>query len=166
MMRLVRGLIPILLLSATITGAQENRVSSLIAKDFGIYESDIEMKEPPATDGVGHNRITNVRLVKETRTVPMRKGIEFGFSYAIAGTPNGSMAPLRIVMLYPPSGIVRPGAQQPVRRSEYTAPKRIGDWLFLVYSLDEDRELIPGDWTFEIWFENRKLTSQTFTVVE
>jgi hypothetical protein len=76
------------------------------------------------------------------------------------------MVPLHIVMLYPAPGVVRPGAQAPIRRSEYSAPKRIGDWLFLVYSLDEDWELVPGDWTFEIWYENRKLTSQTFTVVQ
>jgi len=26
--------------------------------------------------------------------------------------------------------------------------------------------LVPGDWTFEVWYGTQKLTSQTFTLVE
>jgi hypothetical protein len=69
MMRTIRWLIPFLLFGATITGAQELGVSRIDAKEFGIYLSDIEIEESPATEGIGHNRITNVRLVEKTRAV-------------------------------------------------------------------------------------------------
>ena len=32
------------------------------------------------------------------------------------------------------------------------------------YSLDEDWELVAGDWILEIWDGNKKLASQTFTL--
>ena len=35
-----------------------------------------------------------------------------------------------------------------------------------VYALSEDYELVEGDWTFQIWYEDKKLVEKTFTVYQ
>ena len=50
------------------------------------------------------------------------------------------------------------------RQSVSNAPAAIGAITLRGYTFEEPWELRCGDWIQEIWFANRKLLSQTFTV--
>jgi len=44
---------------------------------------------------------------------------------------------------------------------------RLRSWIGKTYtsnSLDEESDLVPGQWTFEVWFEGKKLCEQSFLV--
>ena len=42
--------------------------------------------------------------------------------------------------------------------------KKIGETAYLGYGIENDWEIVPGTWTFEIWYSGRKLAEQSFTL--
>jgi hypothetical protein len=74
--------------------------------------------------------------------------------------------PLRMVLLLPSPGFLKPGAPTPILRDEYAHEEIIGNSTFHDYSLDDPWELVAGNWIFEIWYGNQKLVSQTFNVAK
>jgi hypothetical protein len=43
--------------------------------------------------------------------------------------------------------------------------EKIGAVAYNGYTFDEDWELVPGTWIFEVWEGDRKLASQSFDVI-
>ena len=76
----------------------------------------------------------------------------------------GAEVPLDFVIVYPAPGLVDPAEPQPLLESRYSRNKKIGETVYLGYGFENDWEIVPGEWSFEIWFEGRKLASQSFTV--
>ena len=145
--------------------AQTPVINSIEVTDYGIYTTTSH-EDQASGQGVGHAVVTNERLTAMTRTVPMQHGVDFGFHYTVVGAPAGAMVPLRIVTLFPSPGLRNPKASQPILRNEYTRNTPIGRPQFHDYGLDEPWELVPGTWTMEIWYGDRKLVSQSFTVAK
>jgi hypothetical protein len=108
-----------------------------------------------------------VQFITPGRSIPLKKGIHFGFHYSIVGEPSGAPVDLRMVILYPSSGLHNPDVPQPIYRSEHTITRHIGDTnLYRGSGVDYDWGMVPGDWTLEIWYGEQKLTSETFTLVK
>jgi hypothetical protein len=42
----------------------------------------------------------------------------------------------------------------------------IGTTQFRSYVLDNDWEVVPGVWIFQVWYQGRKLAEQKFTLVK
>ncbi len=145
--------------------AQDPRINKIDVIDYGIYTATSN-KVKASGQGIGQNNVTGERLVAMTRTVPMQLGVHFGFHYTVVGTPAGAMAPLRIVTLFPSPGLHNPKASQPILRNEYTIERAIGKPTYHDYSFEDQWELVPGTWTMEIWDGDRKLLSESFTVVK
>jgi hypothetical protein len=59
-----------------------------------------------------------------------------------------------------------PKSSTPLRESRFQKVKPIGKVLYFGYGFENDWELVPGTWTFEIWFQGRKLAVEQFTVVK
>jgi hypothetical protein len=51
-------------------------------------------------------------------------------------------------------------------QSEYVHSTQIGVAAYKSYSLRNDWEVVPGNRTMQIWYGNRKLAKQTFTLVK
>ncbi len=145
--------------------AQTPVINSVDVTDYGIYTATRHLDQASG-QGIGHSVETEERLAAMTRTVPMQLGVHFGFHYTVVGAPAGAMAPLRMVTYFPPPGLRNPKAPQPILRHEYTRNTAIGLSQFHDYSFDDPWELVPGTWTMEIWYGDRKLLSQSFTVVK
>jgi len=110
---------------------------------------------------------TGLHLVTQTRTIPMQKGVQFGFQFIVRGRPKSARVTLHFVVNYPAPGVVKPGASSPMLKDEYD--KMVGidaEGNIDGYKLDNDWELVPGDWRLEIWNGNTKLASETFTLVK
>ena len=143
------------------------QVTSIKVQNYGIFSAAAKPSNKPPVEGIPFTAVDNVRLKTQTRTVPLNKGVSFGFQYQAIGTPRGERASLHFVVLYPPPGISKPGVSSPISKDEYDKKVRIGvKGSFDGYQLDDDWELIPGDWTLEIWSGTTKLTSETFTLAQ
>ncbi len=101
-----------------------------------------------------------------TRTIPARPGVRFGFRYNVVGAPDGTQVPVTIVDKFPKQGLRKPGSAESFYREEYVAQKTIGRESYTDYGFDHDWELVPGTWTIELWYQGRKLTEQSFTVIK
>ena len=135
--------------------------------EFGIYEvvkKGIQYEHKESTAGYAEEG-GEVKLVETTTTIPLKKGIAFGFEWEAEGLPN---MPIKIAMRvkHPqttkPDGTVSTGFDEML--SLYPKKGRIerrGDY----YALSEDWEMVPGEWTLSMVYEGRVLCEKVFHVV-
>ena len=161
---LAAGLLAVLPLAGD--AADAARVERIDVLDTGIYTVDAGAATPDPDAPTG--AITPVpvaRNVAVTTTIHGKVGLEFGLRYVIAGAPAGGDVPLDFVIRYPAPGLADPAAAAPVRETRFSRDKTIGATLYLGYGFEDDWEIVPGTWTFEIAYDGRTLVSQAFTVV-
>lgn len=105
-----------------------------------------------------------VQLVKTTERIPLIKGAQMYLQYRLWYFPNQpAYVDLRRVLKHPamtlPDGSVSTGSDFMVKR-KISSNQVIA---YTGYGLDEDYELVEGDWSFEIWYQDEKLIEQKFT---
>ncbi len=155
----------LLVLASFAANAADLRIERVDIVDAGIYTVAIgeETPDPDAPTGTIAAPIT-ATLVEATDTIPGRLGLEFGLHYVVVGEPAGAEVALDFVIIYPPPGLIDPAEPEPLLESRYTRPKTIGETVYLGYGFENDWEIVPGAWTFEIWHSDTKLASQRFAV--
>jgi hypothetical protein len=158
--QLLISFLPMLLFAVGAAYAQTPYVERIEITEFGIYTVDREIKGRDSygvTLGIG----TNVQHRETKKNFPAQIGTSFGFGYAVIGKPDGAAVNLRRVVVFPPPGLQSfPGKRVP--RHESTVEATIGQTNHNLYSLEDSFELVPGIWTVELWYGNRKLATQSF----
>lgn len=101
---------------------------------------------------VAERRSADIQSIKRTDQVPASLGQVFGIYYSVEGEDPGTRIRVREVIRNSSS-----------MESEKT-PTLTGAGNILAYEFDEEKELIPGEWQFELWYEDALLASQTFNV--
>jgi hypothetical protein len=131
--------------------------------EAGIYTARvIKTFDIPGVTGGTNEGLDSFTLVQATTNVPARIGTRFGFRYTIHGTPSNAPIVLKMVAEHPHYKDPKTGKIQ--TRDEYELQSWIGQ-TYTSYSLDEEWELIPGKFKFEVWHKNKKLCEQSFLVV-
>jgi len=105
-----------------------------------------------------------IERVKTTERIPLIKGAQMYLQFRIWYFPDiPAHVDLRRVLKHPPmklpDGSVSTGSDY-IIKGKVSVNQVIG---FTGYGLDEDYEMVEGDWIFEIWHENNKLVEQKFT---
>lgn len=116
--------------------------------------------EAPPVDSVEKYRFENF-----TNRIPMILGTEFGIEYQINTKPKGRPISITTIIQFPEAGLKQPGGRK-YRKSTETKRVSIGDPQLHGYGFDEPWELVPGEWTFEVWHKKAKLITKTFTIYE
>lgn len=127
------------------------------------YGSFAAAVEPVRIGAHGYNTSPSVRHLQTKHTIPAQPGTVFGFTYKLAGSFGQEPLILRQVVIFPPPGLVKPGTGT-IHGTEIDAPAKLGEIGFVGYALQQPWELVPGVWTMELWFGNRELASEAFTV--
>jgi hypothetical protein len=133
--------------------------------EYGLYSGG-EQTCYRDEEGVQRCAQTDPEHTETTLTVPARLGVQFGVRFWVYGTPDGAKVTLRRVWLFPDPGLKSPAVGAPIHRRERTETVTIGAGDFTTYGFDDTWELVPGEWTLEYWDGERKLLSETFTVVK
>jgi hypothetical protein len=160
--------LPTIILALTTFGfcaaAQESvSVTGADVTEVGIYRAQVITKS--AAPGVvsGTNEwLDSFVLSQATTNIPARIGTRFGFRFTIRGTPSNAPIVLKMVGEHPPYKNPETGKTQ--TRDEYELRSWIGQ-TYTSYSFDNDWELIPGRFKFEVWHDGKKLCEQSFMVV-
>jgi hypothetical protein len=105
-----------------------------------------------------------VQQVKSTERIPLIKGAQMYLQYRIWPLPDRPRSvELRRVLKHPemtlPDGRVSTGSDYKIK-GKISSNQAIG---YTGYGLDEEYELVEGDWVFELWYQDKKLINQTFT---
>ncbi len=135
--------------------------------EFGIYQSVTDKTTAANPDTPNGTRTTakKVEFTEHTDKIPGTKGTSFGIRYKITGLSEQDSVSLKKVVKHPPFKN-RKGEME----SEYSLelkPKVKDGTVISVegYGLGGSNDTTPGAWTFEIWYHDQKLASQSFTVV-
>jgi hypothetical protein len=164
----MRIVLPLLLLLLVSTGAyaQTPQVDRVDVVEYGIYTANTQSTQlAPGTAAGTVSTINDIQHAATTRTIPAQQGVRFGFRFVVVGAPAGTVVPLHMVTIFPPPGLTNPATQQLKAQSEYDTNAPIGATWYKGYSFTNDWEVLPGNWTMQVWYQGRKLAEQTFTVV-
>lgn len=133
---------------------------------YGIFEASSSTRQKgftrdsPAADGV-----RGVHFVDFTNDIPPELGTGFGFQYVINSVPRGAVMNVTNIIRFPGEGLQAPGGRTyTVSREDRQV--RIGERDFYGYAFDEEWEIIPGDWVFEVWHDDARIIRKTFTVLQ
>ena len=141
--------------TASVTGAHVTEV--------GIYRARVVTKSAvPGVAGGTNEWLDSFTLVQATTNVPARIGTRFGFRYTIHGTPSNAPIVLKMVGEHPPYKNPKTGKTE--TRDEYELQSWAGQ-TYTSYLFEEEWELIPGKFKFEVWHRDKKLCEQSFTIV-
>jgi hypothetical protein len=165
-MKLVLSLF-LLTLSSINANAQTLRIDRIDIVDHGTYTAQTEGHiAAPGTVAGSWTTLGKIQHAVTTYTVPTQIGVRFGFNYIVVGEPQGAPASLHVVNIFPSPGLNNPASPQPKTRDEYDRVVHVGEELYTGYRFDHDWEIVPGIWTFQLWYEGRMAAEQKFTIVK
>jgi len=156
-------MIGLVLVGASAVAQEKASVTGADITEAGIYSAAVVQKtaEPGVASGT-NEWLESFTLVRATTNVPARIGTRFGFRYTIRGTPSNAPVVLKMVGEHPPYKNPESGTTQ--TRDEYELKSWIGR-TYTSYMFEQEWELVPGRFKFEVWHEGRKLCEQSFMVV-
>lgn len=165
---LVRSALVLLFIFAPLSvNAQTVNIDRIQIFEWGIYQAETTQKtSAPGTASGQLNTITNIQNIEQTTTIPARMGLRFGFRFNVIGAPQGATAQVRMVTIFPKPGLYNPDRQLTFDHNEYMSEKTIGRDSYAGWRFEHPYELVPGVWTWQIWYQGQKLGEQSFTVVK
>jgi hypothetical protein len=81
----------------------------------------------------------------------------FGIRYIINGEPQNQEIGILARLIHPPI--------KGKTKSELNTKAKIGVERFNIYTFDEEDELVPGAWIFQIFYKKQLLVEKSFVVV-
>lgn len=132
----------------------------------GIYNTAPAGVTRQLPNGIGESLIDAVELERSTVHIPARPGLSFGFEFVVHGQPRGVALELTTTVVFPEPGLLPPGQTERVRSSTMPMVAQVGEpgAVYRGYSFDEEWEVAPGPWRFEIRAGERLLAVQTFII--
>jgi hypothetical protein len=101
---------------------------------------------------------------QKTDRITAAVGTSFGFEYVIRGSGEGEVD-LTVKYLHP--AITNPKTGKVFTSQEIISGKRaIGKTHLIGYRFDEAWEIVPGAWTIQLSYGDKKLAEKTFQVVK
>jgi len=136
--------------------------------EFGYYKKidDLERERNLAATSGYVKTGGQVELEAKTSEIPLKLNRLFGFKFRIEGFGDKDAVQLKLVVQHPvitrPNGSTSKGYNYPVllEVKNGVIENQSG------YSIDHEYEMVEGDWTFEYWYNEQKLLSQSFKTVK
>lgn len=127
--------------------------------------------------GIGDKTVTNnansptgittnwkqVEFIDHTDKIPLRKDTWFGYRYKLTGFANDDQVTLRKHVTHPPFKNHKGEMETEYTLTSKHKPMNGNLTLTSGYGLGGNALTAPGKWTFEIWVEDQKLVSKSFT---
>jgi len=152
-----------MLLMMSVWAVQAAPVATIIERGYYQFTGDSERMARPSISS-GYVTSGSTQLVENTQRIPLQKGRLFGFRFRITGlAQNVGVIPLELVVVHPkmkkPDGSLSTGYRYNIdlKLSNGMVEDKTG------YRINEDFEMVEGDWKFEFRFLNKTLIKQTFT---
>lgn len=154
-------------LSTVTVFGEENNYKSQVT-ELGYYKKVSELQRErnlAATSGYVKTG-GDVVLEAQTSEIPLKLNRLFGFKFRIEGFDGKDAVQLKLVVKHPvitrPNGSTSDGYSYPIilEVKDGVIENQSG------YSIDHDYEMVEGEWTFEYWYNDHKLLSQSFTTIK
>lgn len=153
------------LVGSTRSFAADVLVTAAQIQGYGVFESSSDQLDALAqASAPARDTVKGVHFTQFTNRIPGRVGVGFGFQYVIESSPRGSPILVTNVVRFPGHGLVQSDGRT-YKVSKETRQIRIGYPDFYGFGFDNEKEILPGDWIFEVWIDNNRVLTKKFTVV-
>lgn len=159
----MKHLILFVLLLVGMGEVQAAPVLTVTERGYYQFTGDSQRLERPAVTS-GYVTRGKAQLVEDTQRIPLQKGRLFGFRFRVSGLEkNIGVLPLELIVVHPemkkPDGSLSKGYRYNIdlKLTNGTVEDKAG------YRINEDFEMVEGDWEFEFRFMNKTLLKQHFT---
>jgi len=162
----VKAVLSLLTLSMLMLPAESpgGSIDQILIIEKGVYRAKTIKKEYTSRGTGAINTVHDAKLIRSATTVPGQIGVRFGFRFVALGKV-GRSAELKVVIRFPPGGLREPRSGAILFETEYPISIPIGSTVHQEYHFENDWEIVPGVWRFELWSAQRKLAEQRFCVV-
>jgi hypothetical protein len=145
---------------------QQARVERLEILEAGLYTARLTGRTTAAPGGSGGviRAANDVRFLTDATAVTAGTGMGIGVRFRTVGRATSAVARLRSVWKIPSPGIVNPTNGNTYRTSVVDFTAAIGVEDTRGYGFDAPWEVVPGEWTLQIFQGDRLLLEQTFQV--
>lgn len=131
---------------------------------FGIFDASTTVTQHGFTPSqMGKDDVRGISFLEYTTDIPAELGVNFGFQYIINSSPRGKPIRVTTVIKLPEGGLQRPGGRL-YTESRDTHDVIIGKKALHGYGFDEEWEMVPGEWVFELWYKEARLIKKTFNI--
>ena len=144
--------------------APTKQVDSVHIVEAGIYRRDDVQERFDPTVVAQHSQKATLLFLKPTATVPLRRGVTFGIRFVVKPLEPVDKVKLRLITRFPSPGLRNPSTGQIAVTDERRYWVATGKPRAFWYTLDEEWEMVPGVWGFELWDGEHKLAEQRFKV--
>jgi len=104
-------------------------------------------------------------FVSDSDDVSGKPGTQFGVEFRIDGEPRGDGVTVYLLLIFPPQGIHNPNTGRTMYAAKVAFPNmKIGALCLVGYGFDNEWEIVPGQWTQQIWYQDKMLGERKFTV--
>ncbi|MCH8257082.1 MAG: DUF3859 domain-containing protein [Proteobacteria bacterium] len=149
---------------ANLVHADELRVNAAEIVGYGIFDTSSTVPGRRFTaSSIAQDNVKGVRFIEYTTDIPAQLGLNFGIQYVINSSPRGQHIRLTSVVKFPQGGLQRPRGRL-YAESRDTHEVAIGRKVLHGYGFDEEWEMVPGTWIFELWYRDARLIKKTFNV--
>ncbi|MFT6643817.1 MAG: hypothetical protein ACJAX5_001451 [Patiriisocius sp.] len=147
--------------------AEDTLISTTETLAFGVFTSygKKSVTGSATDDAPPLNTVKTYRFRDFTNRIPMQIGTEFGIEYQINTKAKGQPINISTVIIFPDPGLKPPGGKT-YKKSRETNRVSIGKGHLHGYGFDEKWEMVPGEWTFEVWHKKARLVKRSFTVFD
>ncbi|MCF6256086.1 MAG: DUF3859 domain-containing protein [Gammaproteobacteria bacterium] len=150
-------------LSAVMVTVQAAPQAKIIERGYYNFIDETERLASPLISS-GYVKRGEAELVKDTQRIPLEMGRLFGFRFRISGIDkNIGVIPLELVVVHPEMKKSDGSSSSGYR---YNIHLKLTNGMVedqIGYSINEDFEMVEGDWQFEFLFMNKTLLKQAFT---
>jgi hypothetical protein len=124
--------------------------------EYGIFASDYQDFQP------GERVLSrSSQDIERTELIPAKLGTKFGMRYSLAGKAVDG-APLTLLYLTP--GVTTPDG---LRHDKFVVTQKLVPGApqdVMAFEFSETHEMVPGEWHFLVFQDDRKLAEQRFIV--
>jgi Domain of unknown function (DUF3859) len=153
--------IPLVALAACDSGVKTSPNIRLV--EYGTFKklnSSSDVQAPGAIAGARHS-VSKVELLEDTTNVIARVGTSFGLLVSMPGKPS-DVVQCSAKCLHPKLTDPSTGRSSETEQWDTSGPG--GQEGYIGYTLDNDWELVPGQWTFQVFAASKLAFEKTFTI--
>ena len=142
---------------------QDEKITGVDIYQFGIFKGKpIEILNNP-TSVTGKESKVSIRGFEErTLEIPAVFGKHFGIIYVVKGNPAAAMVNIRLRISHPP--MKNPDTEKIHTSMDSVRMVKIGAHEFHGWMFEHKWEMVPGQYSFQIFDQHKELGRKTFTV--
>ena len=137
--------------------------AEVLASGICVHEGEeFFYDQPQSATGYAHF-VSELVITEPTSTVPLEKGIRFGFKWQVTGLPSTFNLTYRVEhpLITRPDGTQLRSSDEPMIHESINGTFVGTD----CYMLREDYELVPGEWAMSVLMDGVTVAKQTYQVV-